>query len=155
MTSSDNRRQVSRRDLKQRPYLLWNAYVDLLAMGEYVDLTPRQRIAHLAFWYDSEVQNGGHLQFFENRGGRHLENTLDALRELGAEGQRQVLSDAISQIRSSPRRPIQTIEEFVARALEGEFDNVDAAYHEVKPSMAELLEKYLDRYTDEFVQVME
>jgi hypothetical protein len=27
--------------------------------------TPEQRPAHLVFWYESEVENGGHFQYFE------------------------------------------------------------------------------------------
>jgi len=46
---------------------VWNAFVDVLAMEEYADLDPVQRIPHLCFWYDSELQNGGHFQYFENR----------------------------------------------------------------------------------------
>ena len=58
------------------------------ALGEPLpDLTPEQRRAHLVFWYESEMQNGGHLQYFENRGAEHLEETVYALGLLGAKGQ--------------------------------------------------------------------
>jgi Domain of unknown function (DUF4375) len=61
-------RKLSKSDVDAEPYCVWNAFVDLLAMEAYQDLTPEQRAAHLVFWYEHEVQNGGHLQFFENRG---------------------------------------------------------------------------------------
>lgn len=61
-------RKLSRAMLSQKPYEVWNAFVDLLAMENYTDLDEVQRAAHLCFWYDSEVQNGGHLQYFANRG---------------------------------------------------------------------------------------
>jgi hypothetical protein len=42
-------------------------------------LSAEQRPAHLVFWYESEVQNGGHFQYFENRGTEHLAATIEAL----------------------------------------------------------------------------
>ncbi len=53
-------------------------------MEDYDDLSPEQRPAHLVYWYESEVQNGGHLQYFENRGTEHLAAAVKALGSLGA-----------------------------------------------------------------------
>jgi len=52
------RRSLPASAVAERPYLVWNAFVDVLAMTEYADLTPAQRLPRLAFWYESEVQNG-------------------------------------------------------------------------------------------------
>ena len=49
----------------REPHLIWNAFIDLIAIEDYGDLSPIQRKAHLVFWYESEVQNGGHGQYFE------------------------------------------------------------------------------------------
>jgi hypothetical protein len=87
---------VERTRLQQEPYLVWNAFIDLLAMEEYGDLTSVQRRAHLVLWYDSEVQNGGHGQYFENRGVNRLAETVAALRALGLPDHAQVLSRAIA-----------------------------------------------------------
>jgi hypothetical protein len=43
-----------------------------------------QRPAHLVFWYESEVQNGGHFQYFTNRSDHHIEETIQSLNALGA-----------------------------------------------------------------------
>ncbi len=111
------RRQVSGSALVKEPYLGWNAFVDLLAMESYEDLAPIQRVAHLAFWYDSEVQNGGHLQYFENQGADVLESTLDALSQLDAISQRQLLGCAGEMYRGRSRPEINTVEEYVDVAL--------------------------------------
>jgi hypothetical protein len=67
-------RRLTQQQVDAQPFRIWNAYVDLLAMEDYHDLVEQQRPAHLVFWYESEVQNGGHLQYFENR-----QETIDAL----------------------------------------------------------------------------
>ncbi len=59
--------KLTKSDVEEKPYCIWNAFVELLASHDYNELSPRQRAAHLVFWYESEVQNGGHLQFSENR----------------------------------------------------------------------------------------
>ncbi len=40
---------------------------DMCALSDIQDLTPVQRLAHLAYWYMSEVENGGHQQYFLNK----------------------------------------------------------------------------------------
>ncbi|MDN4494386.1 hypothetical protein [Ureibacillus aquaedulcis] len=55
------KRMVTKEMLNENPYEKWNQFIDLLAMEEYGDLTQIQKVAQLCFWYDSEVQNGGHL----------------------------------------------------------------------------------------------
>jgi hypothetical protein len=132
---------------------VWNAFVDLLAMENYQDLTPEQRAAHLVFWYENEVQNGGHLQYFENRGTEHLGETIEALSLLGAACQQQVLRDAgklwLSQIR--PR--IETVEEFCAAALDGEFAVLDARFGQCEPALQRILEEYLRQHQSSFVVI--
>ena len=107
-------RKLSNAILEQKPYEAWNAFVDLLAEESYQDLNDVQRVAHLCFWYDSEVQNGGHLQYFENRGITLLDETLSALLLLGAECQHAVLEKVAGLFNSKPRDRIGTFEEYVA-----------------------------------------
>jgi hypothetical protein len=54
-------RKLSKREVESEPFQIWNAFIDLLAMEDYRDLNPVQRAAHLVFWYESEIQNGGPL----------------------------------------------------------------------------------------------
>jgi hypothetical protein len=64
--------KVSRKRLHDDPAAIWNEFVHLLAMSKDSELTEIQRVAHLVFWYEHEVQNGGHLQYFENRDSLNL-----------------------------------------------------------------------------------
>ncbi len=146
-------RSLTKREVEAEPYRVWNAYVGLLAMEEYERLEPEQRPAHLVFWYESEVQNGGHFQYFENRGTEHLAATVEALGLLGAACQQQVLREAGEQwlSRSPPR--IQTAPEFCDTALQGEFDSFDSLFHACSPTLQRCLELYLERHQASFVSV--
>jgi hypothetical protein len=127
--------------------------VDLLAMENYQELSPVQRPAHLVFWYESEVQNGGHFQFFENRGTEQLVATIDALGLLGATCQQQVLREAGELWLGRSRPQIQKAQEFCDAALEGEFRTLDSRFHACSPTLQECLEVYLGGHRSSFVRV--
>lgn len=149
------RRTLRLEAFKERPFELWNLFVDLVAKENYIDLNAVQRIAHLAFWYDSEVQNGGHLQYFENRGLGELDETSAALLELGADCQHRVLRQAGRVFASKPREHIENAAQYVATALCGEYDALDSAYYACNPGIQQLLMDYLTLYRDQFVEILE
>lgn len=153
MTKPKVLRKVNRSGLQKEPHLIWNAFIDLIALTDYEDLSEIQRVAHLAFWYESEVQNGGHLQYFENRGVAQIDETLAALETLGAHCHRKILRAASEHIHSNPRGKIFTVEEYISRAAEGEYEKYDSAYGECQPTMNEYLEAYLQTNLNEFVEL--
>ena len=141
------KRVVERGRLQQEPYLVWNAFIDLIAMEEYDDLSKLQRKAHLVFWYDSEVQNEGHGQYFENRGLNRLSETVAALRDLGLECLGQVLARVIAAFSSAEPGTDW------ANALDGDFiEELDDAFHRCTPTATAALEKHLAAYTSEYVE---
>jgi len=146
-------RSLTKEEVKADPYQVWNAFVNLLSMEDFGDLSPEQRPAYLVFWYESEVQNGGHFQYFENRGTEHLAATVDALGLLGAACQQQILREAGVLWLSHTHSRIQTVEEFFDEALEGEFESFDSRFHQCSPSLQQCLEAYLVRHQALFVSV--
>ncbi len=52
------------------------------------------------------------------------------------------------------RKPIGSVDEFVEKALEGEFDELDEQFYNCDPNIPALLEQYLERYRDRFVQIV-
>ena len=146
-------RTLTKQEVEAGPYRVWNAYVDLLAMERFEDLSPEQRPAHLVFWYESEVQNGGHFQYFENQGTDHLVATIEALGLLGATCQQQVLHEAGERWLSRSRPGIETAEEFSDTALVGEFDSLDLSFRACSPTLNQCLESYLERHQTSFVSV--
>jgi len=146
-------RSLTKQEVEAEPFRVWNAYVDLLAMEDYGALSPEQRPAFLVFWYESEVQNGGHFQYFENRGTEHLAATVEALGLLGATCQEQVLREAGELWLSRSRPRVQTAQEFCDTALEGEFEPFDSRFHACSPTLQQCLEAYLERHQTSFVSV--
>jgi len=146
-------RSLTKFEAQAEPSCIWNAYVDLLAMESCEDLTSDQRPAHLVFWYESEVQNGGHLQYFENRGAKHLAETIDALGLLKAGCQQRVLREASALWLAHDRQHIQTAGEFCRIALGNEFGAFDSRYHACSPTLEECLAAYLEHHQSLFVTV--
>jgi|HubBroStandDraft_5_1064220.scaffolds.fasta_scaffold402099_1 hypothetical protein len=146
-------RRLTRQEVEASPYRIWNEYVQII-ISNYDDLAPAQRPAHLVFRYENEVQNGGHLQFFENGGTERLQETIVALRVLRAHCQQSVLSEAGQLYLGRARSHPQSIEEFVATALEGEFSQFDSQFHECSTPLQTRLEQYLDHNQDHFIQIV-
>jgi hypothetical protein len=147
-------RKLNKEAVQATPWVLWNGFVDLIAKEDYRDLDAIQRPAHLVFWYESEVQNGGHLQYFENRGTEHLAETITSLGVLGAIGQQQVLHEAGELYLGRSRPRIASVEEFCATALGGEFAVFDRRFHECAPLLQQCLESYLRSHQSSFVVVV-
>jgi len=148
------RREIDRATALAEPWAIWNAFIDLIATEELESLSPIQRVAHLVFWYDSEVQNGGHYQFLANGGTVHLEETITALGGLDLACQAEILRQAGDAWLSSERTFPETGEQFASEALEGDFDEHDAAFHECVPSLIEALESHLKEHQDEYVTLV-
>jgi len=147
-------REVKKEVFEKEPYQVWNAFIDLLAMESYENLTEIQRKAHLVFWYDSEVGNGGHLQYFENQGTDHLTETIKALKELKAISQAEILEKAGKQYKSKERKKIISVLSFVKKAREGEYDEFDNEFYESSPALHEILSDYLEMHQEQFVKIV-
>src|SRR5438105_4041711 len=106
-------RKINRKEAERTPDNVWNEYIHLLARSAYAELTDVQRAAHLVFWYESEVQNGGHLQYFENQGVGQIAEVVTALKRLGGDCQAGVLSAAHARFTGKPRKELRSITEYV------------------------------------------
>ncbi|PKM81982.1 MAG: hypothetical protein CVU89_06485 [Firmicutes bacterium HGW-Firmicutes-14] len=145
---------VTHQEIDNDSYALWNTFVDFMVEEKYDKMNQIQKIAYLCFWYDAEVQNGGHLQYFFNRGLSLMVETLEALRTLGATIQSRIFEKASIQFSNGDRQPIRSLEEYSKVALEGEFDQFDNEYYECLPSTQDLLEKYFEENQKQFVIVV-
>ena len=123
------RRRISRQDIANEPYSAWNSFVDIVATEAFEDLSDIQRFAHLVFWYDAEVNNGGHLQYFLKPAGERASETLNVLLEIGFETQHSIFSEALEIVRSAPLPSIQTVEEYIAEAEKDKFGRLDRRYY--------------------------
>jgi hypothetical protein len=148
---ADNRILVTKAALQENDQADWNAFIQLLALTDYDELAPQQRAAHLVFWYESEVQNGGHLQYFTNNSYERSEEALRSLVELGAGGHARVLEQALTRWRSAARlRPADAME-YVAVALEAEFDDLDTAFHNCEVTLMQVLQRHFVEHEGNFI----
>lgn len=143
--------KLSRAMIDEAPYEVWNAFVRI-ALKPYEDLNEVQRIAHLTLWYESEIYNGGHLQYFENHGTVRVDQVQAALRAIGGHCQAKVLAAALAQRHSKKRKRIRFVVAFVKAARQGEYDECDTRFHECDPTITKLLEIWLDQHESEFVE---
>jgi hypothetical protein len=147
------RRHLSVGEIDSNPHAEWNAFIDLLAVEDYEDLDTQQRQAHLIFWYESEVQNGGHFQYFENRGTQLVPETIDALVAFCAEEHANVLRQAHSLASKHHWGEISSVEEFVEDALESEFGDLDMAFHACNPTVLEVLARHLKANRELYLEI--
>jgi hypothetical protein len=143
---------VSRSAAERNPNLVWNSFVASLASSDFEGLNANQRKAHLVFHYESEVQNGGHLQFFENRPASLIDQTVLALASLGATQHSKVLKAAAVLWRSHSRGSPRSVKEYVKAASQEEFRELNQTFYGLNPTITEALEKYLDANIDTFIQ---
>lgn len=152
--------EIEKSKVEKEPYIKWNAFIELIARDPD-KLNDIQGVAHFAWMYDSEVQNGGHLQYFENifniyKGKENIvvSATLEALKIIGAKKQYKILSAASKRYFSKEKLHPSTVEEFVDEELEGEFEKLDNRYYDCEPDMNNFLEKYLQTHLSEFVKLV-
>jgi hypothetical protein len=132
---------------------VWNAFVELLAMSDVADLGEEQIPAWHTFWYESEVQNGGHLQYFLNRGIPEASRAVIGLKHLGATDFARILSDGLVLWESAERTNPFSPEEYVETALQGEFDELDQRFGSVEPELVKILERHLAENQEFFVVI--
>ena len=148
------RRQIKQSDSEENRYVQWNAFIDLIALEDYEDLTDVQRLAHLVFWYDSEVQNGGHLQYFANSSGSRAIEAVEALSELGIECERDILNDAVDYLSRNPLTEFESADDYVEEAQGHAFEVFDQRYYACAKEPNQYLELYLERNLSDFVEII-
>jgi len=145
------KRKLKKIDTEKEPYLVWNEFIDLLANEDELDLSEIQKNAKRAFVYDSEIQNGGHLQYFENERLTDYSKIIKSLIEIGASEQANILEKASLQFLAKKRKPILNVLSFVKKAKEDEYSEFDNLYYNIKPDMNNYLNDYLEKYKNEFI----
>ena len=111
------------------------------------------RLFWLAYIYDAQVLNGGHLQYFHNYGTEAVVPTLDALHTIGAHERAAILADCWSQVKLDPVDRVSSVEQYSELAMERSFDAEDSAYYAEKPELLELLERHYAPMLSEAVAV--
>lgn len=131
------------RGVQAQPWVIWNSFLEVISRSPK-ELEDLQIPAHLVFVYESEVQNGGHLQYLENQGTDGVALTVKALGIFSASCHAETLQGAAACYSAKERTHPETAADYADLALEGEFDEFDARFHACEPSLQEYLEKHLE-----------
>ena len=121
--------------------VFWNETVDYWVESDLSDLPEPHPRMSAAFFYDAEVNNGGHLQYFQNRGVEEAPLVQSALDYLNAPELRSNFDRALQKFRAQQRPPIRSLEEYSKIADEGEFNDEDDEFYSVKPGLWDLIEE--------------
>lgn len=62
---------------------LWNRFIEEICDHDTETLSPIQKKAVLCFWYDAEMQNGGHSGYLENYPEINPDELADAIMTVG------------------------------------------------------------------------
>ena len=149
-------RDISRSGKDEFGGVPWNGLVDLCAMEPIDGLTPIQRVAHLAFWYMSEVNNGGHFQYFYNQSEFDHSEVVAVLRQLGAVQCAAILEEAITHLKAQEMRRPQSVEEYTESESEADMMKLDMRfYQEGDSEFQKCMVKYLEANESEFIRWVE
>jgi hypothetical protein len=95
--------------------LAWNAMIDLCATEPLENCTPIQRQAALLFWYQSEVNNGGHFQYFMNRPEFPHREVLALMQALGAPHSAYVFDAVLKHVEARLPQPAEDVQSYLAQ----------------------------------------
>jgi Domain of unknown function (DUF4375) len=115
--------------------------------------TPGQRAIYSCIWYEYEVCNGGHEQFFWNSTGILWDEALAGFIRMGATEYAAILKAAISLFPNGvPAKDRKTRKEQLEKIPEGHLDRLDNALYELKKqqNFDEILTRYIKIHPDEF-----
>ena len=65
--------------------ILWNSFISIIAANDQSSIPEYLRKVAIVFWYDAEVNNGGHAAFFENYPSISYVELASALEDVGAD----------------------------------------------------------------------
>ena len=106
-----------------------------------------QRYVFAIQWYVSEVNNGGHEQFYFNSTGLVYPDALQGFREIGHRQAYDILNESIA--RAGGKLPLdRSRRQKLLDKLELEFDDLDTAFYEISDLDGKLMEYIKARETD-------
>lgn len=147
------RAQLNRAAYELCEFERWNALNDFLAMSDVHDLSPLQRNAYYAYWYASEVENGGHYQYFINQGNFPHSEVILALRSIKADRQADILEKAWSAYSGKNLRQPDSVDEYHDNEQEADLDQYDTEFYNCSTSIIpDLLEQFLDLHESDFIE---
>lgn len=109
----------------------WNKFIETICFQPLDILSPIQKNAVLCFWYDAEMNSGGHSGYFDCYPDTIPQELIEAINDVGY----KAISD-----------------NYIKALNEGEEDNwaeIDMAYYKFEPSLDKCLMEYVETNKEE------
>jgi hypothetical protein len=130
----------------------------ICALCEWGDNIPALSYPQVVFYFNQElereVNNGGFSQYFENSSGRYANDTIDMLREIGADRTAKILEEAIAFF---PNKKVPTDEDLKMGAynqIKDEankgWDMLDSQFFKYEDDLNQLNMEYVKSHKDYF-----
>lgn len=110
----------------------WNRFADEICDREMDELSELQQKAVLCFWYDTEMNSGGHSGYFDCYPDTDYQALYDALLLIGSK-----------EIADNFKKALTDEEE------EDGWMETDDAFYEFSPSLYECLSEFVENHKDE------
>jgi hypothetical protein len=144
-------KQVSRKQYAEFKGVRWNAFVDLCYMN-IEELTSIQRTAHLVFLYSGEIYNGGHYQYFVNKGHYDHKQVIRSLDQIGCGEHAANLAAAFKHVTANPIDRPESVEDFLGGAADCDLSSYDEVFNKSHMTINTALGNYLDEHEVDFVE---
>lgn len=109
----------------------WNGFIEKICNQEIEILSPTQRNAVLCFWYDAEMNSGGHSGYFECYKDINYDELIKAINIVSY---KEIADNLIEALKDGKTNG---------------WADEDNKYYEFKPSLSDCLMEYVERNRDE------
>lgn len=126
---------VNKETVEKDKYYLWNRFIEGLSNEDFGDdLSKIQQIAKRCFWYDAEMNSGGHSGYFDCFTDENFNEVEQALIEIDAAKYSKNFRNAIDA------------------GEEDEYMSTDRRFYEITPELTDIIIKYvLDNINEFFI----
>lgn len=112
------------------------------------NLSVAQRRLYAVWWYEAEVRNGGHDQFYSNSYGMLWQDALDGLEAIDAPSARQILLDSVTRFAEPPSRD-RKLRNKQAAGLD--FHDLDKRLYNNAENLHQLMRKFILAHPGDFL----
>ena len=129
-----------------------NIYEGPLAYEQSLDrFSKRQRLIFAAVWYLSEVNNGGHDQFYSNSTGIVWPDAQQAFSELNVPDVVEIIRESAVRLGGSPSR-VRKERWSQMEAAKASFDDLDDPLYELQDTtdLDKLMIEYINKHREDF-----
>jgi hypothetical protein len=111
--------------------MIWNKFIADICTLDIGKLSASQRPAVLSFWYDAEMNSGGHSSWFDvypNISNIELINTLNEVKA---------------------KQYAANFQNAVENGISDDYEETDNTFYNLSPSLTDLIEKYVRAHEKE------